>query len=184
MIKPIFLYGNTVLRKPTLDIDKNYPGLQQLIADMYETMDNANGVGLAAPQIGLAIRVFVVDASGFADDYADAEGFRRVFINPQILEESGKEWFFNEGCLSVPALHEDVARKETVRIRYYNENFEERTDTFSGICARIILHEYDHLQGKMFIDRLNVLKKRLIKGKLQNIEKGKVAAKYKVRVKV
>ncbi|MDR0940662.1 MAG: peptide deformylase [Bacteroidales bacterium] len=184
MIKPIFLYGNTVLRKPALDIDKNYPDLQQLIADMYETMDNADGVGLAAPQIGLPIRVFVVDASGFADDYADAKDFRRVFINPQILEESGKEWFFNEGCLSVPTLHEDVARKETIRIRYCDENFVERTDTFSGICARIILHEYDHLQGKMFVDRLNVLKKRLIKGKLQNIEKGKVAAKYKVRVRV
>lgn len=184
MIKPIFLYGNPVLRKPTQDIDKNYPDLSQLIADMYETMDSADGVGLAAPQIGLAIRMFVVDATGFTEEYPDAAEFRKVFINPQILEESGKEWLFNEGCLSIPSLHEDVARKETIRIRYCDENFVEHTETLSGICARIVFHEYDHLQCKMFIDHLGALKKRLIKGKLQNIAKGKVAAHYKVRTRV
>ncbi len=183
MIRPIFLYGNTILRKTAVDIDKNYPDLRQLITDMYETMDNADGVGLAAPQIGLAIRLFVVDASVFADDYADAADFRRTFINPEIMEERGKEWLFNEGCLSVPKLHEDVSRQETVVIRYLNENFEEQTETFSGICARIIQHEYDHLQGKMFIDHVSALKKRLIKSKLQNIEKGKTSAHYKVRIK-
>ena len=184
MIRPIFLYGNTVLRKPTLDIDKNYPDLQQLITDMYETMDNADGVGLAAPQIGLPIRVFVVDGSGFVKDYPDAKDFRQVFINPQVIEISGKEWLYNEGCLSLPTLHEDIARKETVVLRYCNENFEEKTETFSSIRARIILHELDHLQGKMFIDHVSTLKKRLIKGKLQNIEKGKVPAKYRVRTRV
>lgn len=184
MIKPIFLYGNTILRKPSVDIDKNYPNVPQLIADLYETMDNAEGVGLAAPQIGLDIRVFVVDASGFADDYADAKNFRRVFINAHIIETSGKEWLFNEGCLSLPTLHEDISRKETVVLRYCDENFIEKTETFSGIRARIIQHEHDHLQGKMFIDHVGALKKRLIKGKLQNIEKGKAAAKYRVRVKV
>ena len=184
MIKPIFLYGNTILRKPSVDIDKNYPNLPQLMADMYETMDNADGVGLAAPQIGLDIRVFVVDASGFADDYPDAKGFRQAFINPHVIEISGKEWLFNEGCLSLPTLHEDISRKETVVLRYCDENFTEKTETFSGIRARIIQHELDHLQGKMFIDHVGALKKRLIKGKLQNIEKGKVAAKYRVRVKV
>ncbi|MCL2327105.1 MAG: peptide deformylase [Bacteroidetes bacterium] len=184
MIKPIFLYGNTILRKTAVDIDKNYPDLKQLITDMYETMDNADGVGLAAPQIGLPIRVFIVDASGFEKDYPDGKDFRRTFINPHILEISGKEWLFNEGCLSVPTLHEDIARKETVVLRYRDENFVEKTETFSGICARIILHEHDHLEGKIFIDHVGALKKRLIKGKLQNIEKGKVPAKYRVRVKV
>ncbi|MDR2962446.1 MAG: peptide deformylase [Bacteroidales bacterium] len=183
MIKPIFLYGNGVLRKASENIDNKYPNLSTVITDMYETMDNADGVGLAAPQVGLPIRVFVVDGTGFADKYPDAADFRQVFINPQILERSGKEWLFNEGCLSLPTLHEDIARPETVIIRYFDETFNEKTETFSGICARIIQHEYDHLEGKMFIDHVNALKKRLIKGKLQNIEKGKVSAHYRVRTK-
>lgn len=181
MIKPIVAYGTPVLRKVAAEIDQNYPELSNIITNMYDTLESSEGVGLAAPQIGLSIRLFIVDANGFAEDYPDAKGFKRTFINPQILERTGKEWLFNEGCLSFPGIFEDVSRPSDVKIRYYDEQFVEHTETFSGICARIIQHEYDHLEGKCFIDHLSPLKRRLIAGKLNNILKGKVSTRYKIK---
>lgn len=181
MIKPIFAFGNPVLRKVAQNIKPDYAKLPELISSMFETMEASEGIGLAAPQIGLAIRLFVIDATTMEEDYPEAANFKKVFINPTIIEESGNEWAFNEGCLSVPGIREDIIRKSVIKITYFNENFKEHTDTFSGICARIIQHEYDHLQGKLFVDRVNPLKKRLIQGKLNNIEKGKVPVNYKIR---
>lgn len=181
MIKPIIAYGNPVLRKVAGDIDKDYPNLTELIETMFETMYASDGVGLAAPQIGLSIRLFVLDANPFVEDYPEAKGFKKVFINPHIVEESGDEWLFNEGCLSFPGIHEDVSRKSNVKITYLDENFVKHTDTFSGVCARVVQHEYDHLDGKCFIDHLNPLKRRLLSGKLNNIAKGKVSTKYKIK---
>lgn len=181
MIKPIIAYGNPVLRKVATDIDKEYPEIQKLIDDMFETMYASDGVGLAAPQIGLSIRLFVIDANAFEEDYPEGKGFKKVFINAHVIETSGEDWIFNEGCLSFPGIHEDVSRPSTVKIQYLDENFEEHIDTFSGICARVVQHEYDHLDGKCFIDRLNVLKRRLLSGKLSNIEKGKVHPHYKIK---
>lgn len=181
MIKPIIAYGNPVLRKVAADIDKDYPNLPELIRDMFETMWESDGVGLAAPQIGLSIRLFVIDATPFVEDYPEAKDFKRAFINPHVIEESGDEWLFNEGCLSFPGIHEDVARKSNVTLRYMDENFVEHTETFSGVCARVVQHEYDHLDGKCFIDHLSPLKRRLLSGKLTNIMKGKVHPRYKIK---
>ncbi|HON52205.1 MAG TPA: peptide deformylase [Bacteroidales bacterium] len=181
MIKPIVAYGHPVLRKVAQNIDANYPQLQELITNMFETMEASDGVGLAAPQIGLAIRLFVIDASSMVEDYPEAENFKRVFINPTILEEKGEEWYFNEGCLSVPGIREDVQRKSIVTLEYFDETFTKKTEDFTGICARIIQHEYDHLQGKLFVDRVNPLKKRLLQARLHNIEKGKVPVNYKIK---
>lgn len=181
MIKPIVAYGTPVLRKVAAEISKDYPDLQTIIKNMYDTLESSEGVGLAAPQVGLSIRLFIVDANGFAEDYPDAKGFKRTFINPQILETSGKEWLFNEGCLSFPGIFEDVSRPSDVKLRYFDEQFVEHTETFTGICARIIQHEYDHLEGKCFIDRLNPLKRKLLSGKLNNILKGKVSTRYKIK---
>lgn len=181
MIKPIIAYGNPVLRKVAADIDKDYPNLPELIRDMFETMWESDGVGLAAPQIGLSIRLFVIDATPFEEDYPEAKDFKRAFINPHVIEESGDEWLFNEGCLSFPGIHEDVARKSNVTLRYMDENFVEHTETFSGVCARVVQHEYDHLDGKCFIDHLSPLKRRLLSGKLTNIMKGKVHPRYKIK---
>ncbi|MBR4114432.1 MAG: peptide deformylase [Bacteroidales bacterium] len=181
MIRSIIAYGNPVLRKVSSDIDKNYPDIQQLIADMFETMYASDGVGLAAPQIGLSIRLFVIDATPFVEDYPEAKNFKKVFINPHVIEESGDEWLFNEGCLSFPGIHEDVSRKSNVKIKYLDENFVEHTDTFSGVCARVVQHEYDHLDGKCFIDRLSMLKRKMLSSKLSNIEKGKVHPRYKIK---
>ncbi len=182
MIKAVYTYGNQVLRKEAEEIDENYEGLSELIQNMFETMENANGVGLAAPQVGLDIRLFVIDATPFDEDYPEAKDFKKVFINPILVEESGEEWAFNEGCLSVPGINEDVMRKSNVILNYLNEDFEEIEEEFSGILARIIQHEYDHLEGILFIDRLNPLKKQLIKGKLTNIEKGKVPTDYRTKL--
>ena len=140
MIKHILAYGNPILRKIAKNIDASYSNLQELISSMFETMEASDGVGLAAPQIGLSIRLFVIDASTMVEDYPEAENFRKVFINPTIIEETGDEWFFNEGCLSVPGLREDVLRKSKVTIKYCDENFVEKTETFSGICARVVQH--------------------------------------------
>jgi len=181
MIKAVYGYGNQVLRKEAEEIDENYKGLSEVIANMYETMEYSDGVGLAAPQIGLPIRLFVIDADVMSDDYPEAAGFRRTFINPIMVSESGEEWPFQEGCLSVPGIREDVIRKSTIVLNYLNEDFEEVEEEFSGICARVIQHEYDHLEGILFVDRLNPLKKRLLKGKLTNIEKGTVPVNYKMR---
>lgn len=188
MILPIVAYGDPVLRKVGKEIDKEYPQLEKLIADMKETMYNASGVGLAAPQIGKDIRLFLIDASPFADDEELSEddrkvleGFNRVFINAKIVKEDGDEWAFNEGCLSIPSINEDVFRKETITIEYQDENFEKHTEVLSGLPARVFQHEYDHIEGVLFTDKLSSLKKRLIKKKLENISKGKVNAGYRMR---
>lgn len=188
MILPIVAYGDPVLRKVAKEIDADYPNLDKLIADMKETMYNAQGVGLAAPQIGKAIRLFVIDASPFAEDdeiteeeRAQLEGFDKVFINAQIVEEDGDEWAFNEGCLSIPEVREDVFRQEKVTFEYQDENFESHTMTLTGLAARVFQHEYDHIEGVLFTDKLSTLKKRLIKKKLENISKGKINAGYRMR---
>ncbi|MFW5687541.1 MAG: peptide deformylase [Bacteroidota bacterium] len=181
MILPIVGYGNSVLKQKAGEIDASYPGLKTLIEDMWETMYNANGVGLAAPQIGKPIRLFLIDASPFEEDEAHLKDFKKVFINAQMIEESGEEWYFNEGCLSFPDLREDVARKPKIRIRYQDENFNTFEEDFEGIAARIIQHEYDHIDGIVFVDRITPLKRRLIRNKLTNIVKGNVNPAYKMR---
>jgi peptide deformylase len=188
MILPILAYGDPVLRKVGKDITKDYPKLDELILNMKETMKNAQGVGLAAPQIGRDIRLFLIDASPFAesdeleeDEKLFLQGFNRIFINAQIIDEEGDEWVFNEGCLSIPNINEDVFRNETINIEYLNENFEKKTDTLSGLAARIFQHEYDHIEGILFTDKLSSLKKRLLKKKLENISKGKVDVSYRMK---
>jgi len=188
MILPIIAYGDPVLRKVGKEITKDYPKLNELIANMTETMKNAQGVGLAAPQIGKDIRLFLIDASPFAesDELEEEEklflqGFNRVFINAKIIEEEGDEWVFNEGCLSIPNINEDVYRNETIHIEYQDENFENKKDTLSGLAARIFQHEYDHIEGILFTDKLSSLKKRLLKKKLENISKGKVDIGYRMK---
>lgn len=188
MILPIVAYGDPVLKKKGKVITQEYPKLQELIDTMFETMYGANGLGLAAPQIGLPIRMFLVDTAPFAEDkaFSDEEraiykDFKKVFINAQVLEEEGEEWPFNEGCLSIPGITEDVFRPSTVTLRYQDENFNEFTETFDGIIARVIQHEYDHIEGVLFTDKLSSLKKRLLKSKLSNISKGKCTADYRMR---
>ena len=188
MILPIVAYGDPVLRKLGKSIDKEYPALESLLKNMFETMYGAKGIGLAAPQIGLPIRIFIVDATPFKDDEEleleernFLSTFKQVFINAKIIDETGDEWVFNEGCLSIPDVREDVFRNETVKIEYLDEKFEKHTKEFSGIAARIIQHEYDHIQGILFTDKLSSLKKRLIKGKLANISKGKIRIDYRMR---
>ena len=188
MILPIIAYGDPVLRKVGKDITKDYPQLDELISNMKETMKNAQGVGLAAPQIGKDIRLFLIDASPFAesDELEEEEKqflkeFNRTFINAKIIEEEGDEWAFNEGCLSIPNINEDVYRNETIHIEYEDENFEKKKDTLSGLAARIFQHEYDHIEGVLFTDKLSSLKKRLLKKKLENISKGKVDIGYRMK---
>lgn len=177
---PILAYGQPLLRKKAEFINPDYPDISQLIADMFETMYSSNGVGLAAPQVGLSIRLIVVDTSPFADDYPDGKDFKKVFINPVIKEFSGNDWLFNEGCLSVPDLREDVVRKEEILLEYHDENFIQHIESFNGIRARVIQHEYDHLEGVLFVDRVSSLKKMLIKRKLNDISKGFVEHNYKM----
>jgi len=188
MILPIVAYGDPVLKKVGEEIDEDYPDLKQLIASMWDTMYKASGVGLAAPQIGKSIRLFIVDASPFADDEEYSEDdrkifkdFKKVFINPYIVEEEGKEWTFNEGCLSIPEIREDVNRKPDITINYLDENFVEHEETYTGIPARIIQHEYDHIDGVLFTDRISPLKKRVLKKKLANIAKGNIDVRYKMK---
>ncbi|WP_026775134.1 peptide deformylase [Polaribacter sp. Hel_I_88] len=188
MILPIVAYGDPVLRKECKDIDADYPNLKELIVNMKETMYNASGVGLAAPQIGKAIRLFLIDASPFAEDEdldeADREtlkSFNKVFINAQILEEEGEEWSFNEGCLSIPDVRQDVFRQPKVTIEYQDEDFNKHTEVLEGLAARVFQHEYDHIEGVLFTDKISSLKKRLIKKKLENISKGKINADYRMR---
>lgn len=178
MIYPIVMYGDPVLRTRAKDIEVG-TDLTQLIADMYETMHNASGIGLAAPQIGKGIRLFVVDGTVLEDE-PGMQDFKKAFINPQILDETGTPWEYEEGCLSIPNIREKVARKEKLRIRYYNEEWKQIEETYDAMKARIIQHEYDHLEGKMFVDYLPALKKRLLKGKLADISKGKVETDYRI----
>ncbi len=183
MIYPVYVYGTSVLRKKAKEIDKNYENLDKLIEDMFETMKHAEGVGLAAPQIGKAIRLFIVDAADIdEEDEEYVEDFKKAFINPVILEQSGDEWSFNEGCLSIPNIREDVNRKESVRIQYYDPEWNFHDERYDGIKARIVQHESDHLDGIMFVDRINPLRKRLLKGQLSAISKGKVDVDYKIKI--
>lgn len=188
MILPIIAYGNPVLKKKAQPITADYPKLDELIQNMTETMYNAHGVGLAAPQIGLPIRLFIVDATPFAEDEELEEhekeqlkNFKKVFINATIINEDGNEWDFNEGCLSIPEVREDVFRKPKITIAYVDENFNAHTETLEGLAARVVQHEYDHIEGVLFTDKLSAFKKQLIKRKLANIEKGKVNVEYPMR---
>lgn len=180
MIYPIVVYGDPVLKKKAVDIEKGSIDVEKLAEDMFETMYGASGVGLAAPQIGKSIRMFVVDGTPLEEE--ELNDFKKVFINPRILQEEGEEWKYEEGCLSIPHIREDVERNEKLTINYFDENWEEHTETFDGLKARIIQHEYDHIEGVLFTDRLSPFKRRLLKGKLQNISKGKVKTDYRIAI--
>lgn len=188
MILPIVAYGSPVLRKVAEYITPEYEGLEKLLADMWETMYNSNGVGLAAPQINKSIRIFTIDSEqifkndedGDTDGYPDKPGFKGTFINPHIVELEGEPWKYNEGCLSIPRVREDILRHEKVTLSYVDENFEPQEKTFRGITARVILHEYDHLEGKLFIDHIKPLKRTLLKRKLDDISKGKIKVDYRM----
>jgi peptide deformylase len=188
MILPIVAYGHPVLRKLAVDITPDYPQLDKFIEDMWETMYASSGVGLAAPQVNRDIRLFVVDTeqmfAGMNDEeqkeYPDAPGLKSVFINAHIVELDGEEWSYNEGCLSIPKIREDIYRHETVTLEYMDADFQSQKATFSGLTARVILHEYDHIEGKLFIDHISPLKRKLMKGKLNDISKGKINVDYKM----
>jgi peptide deformylase len=193
MILPIIAYGDPILKKEGKEIEKDYEGLQKLIDDMFETMYNASGVGLAAPQVGKSIRLFIVDASPFSEDLdeenpdpkaKDLDGFKKVFINPIIEEESGENWAFQEGCLSIPTIREDVFRQEKITISYFDENFDFHEESYEGYAARVIQHEYDHIDGILFTDHLSPLKKRMLNKKLNNISKGDVDINYRMKFPV
>jgi peptide deformylase len=189
MILPIVAYGSPVLRKVCKDISPDHPSLEKLIADMCETMYSSNGVGLAAPQVNHDIRLFVIDSEQIfvnleedneKSDYPDKPGFKAVFINAHIVKLNGEEWSYNEGCLSIPKIREDIFRQEEVTLKYLDEQFKPHTKTFNGLTARIILHEYDHIEGKLFIDYLKPLKRKLLKGKLDDITRGKIKVDYRM----
>jgi len=188
MILPIVAYGSPILRKVCKDISQDHPELEKLIADMWETMYNSNGVGLAAPQINKDLRLFVIDSNQIFENleedeqglYPDGPGYKGVFINAYVTKIDGKEWSYNEGCLSIPKIREDVLRGENVTIDYLDESFKSLTKTFNGITARVILHEYDHIEGKLFIDYIKPLKRTLLKGKLMDISKGKINVDYRM----
>lgn len=175
---PIVAYGDPVLKKVGTDIDKDYPELKQLISDMFDTMYYANGVGLAAPQIGLPIRLFIVDTG---DDEDGTKGYRRVFINAEIVEETGEPWSFNEGCLSIPDIRENILRKPNIKVKFLDENWVEHTEDVDGLAARVIQHEYDHIEGKLFTDKVSVLRKTMLKSKLDAISKGNIKTDYKMK---
>ncbi|NNT72672.1 peptide deformylase [Flavobacterium sp. IMCC34852] len=188
MIIPIYGYGEPVLRKVGEEITPDYPNLKEIIANMYDTMYNAYGVGLAAPQVGMAIRLFVIDTEPFSDsddlskeEQAQLKNFKRTFINAKMLKEEGEEWGFNEGCLSIPDVREDVYRHERITIEYCDEDFIKKTEVFDGLIARVIQHEYDHIEGILFTDKISTLKKTLIKKKLQNIMDGKAFPDYRMK---
>jgi peptide deformylase len=180
MVYPIIVYGDPILRKRAEEITRDFPDLSAFVQDMFDTMHAAHGIGLAAPQVGKSIRLFVVDGTTLEDEEEDMTGFRKVFINPEILDEQGKIWPFEEGCLSIPNIRENVTRPEKIHIRYFDENWTKQEEEYMGIKARIIQHEYDHLDGKLFIDYLSPLKRRMLKGKLTDISKGEVDTEYRI----
>lgn len=194
MIYPIVAYGDPVLKKAAVEIQKNFPDLNDIIANMFETMYAASGVGLAAPQVGKSIRLFIVDASPFADDkdddgepleeYKGLKDLKKVFINAKIINEEGVQWKFNEGCLSIPKIREDVLRLPKIKIQYLDEHFKKHEEMYEGVAARIIQHEYDHIEGKLFVDRINPMRRKMLKGKLDDISKGKVDVAYKMKFPV
>ncbi|MCX2472860.1 peptide deformylase [Pedobacter sp. MC2016-05] len=175
---PIVAYGDPVLKKVGTDIDENYPELKELIANMFDTMYFANGVGLAAPQIGLPIRLFIVDTGEEEDG---TPGYKRVFINARIVEETGEPWSFNEGCLSIPDIRENIMRKPNIKVNYFDENWVEHTEDVDGLPARVIQHEYDHIEGKLFTDKVSILRKTMLKSKLDAISKGNIKTDYKMK---
>ncbi len=179
MILPVYAYGQPVLRQKAAEIDKDYPNLQGLIADMFETMYASNGIGLAAPQIGLGIRLFITDGSEIED--IKPEGFKQVFINPQMIEEFDEKWDYEEGCLSIPQVRADVNRHSKLVLRYFDENWQEHTQEFEGMAARIIQHEYDHIEGILFTDRIHPLKRTMLKSRLNGISQGRVNVSYKMK---
>ena len=188
MILPIVAYGDPVLKVRAKQINNDFPNLKQIINNMWETMHNANGVGLAAPQIGFSIRVFIIDTSPFADsntmdedEFNVLKSFKKVMINPILVKETGKEWIFNEGCLSIPEVRSDIIRYNNILIKYYDEDFKLHQNSYDGIIARVIQHEYDHIEGTLFTDKLSPLKRKLIKGKLKNISLGKVETDYEMK---
>lgn len=180
MLLPIVAYGHPNLRKISVEIEKDYPDLEQLLANMFETMYASSGVGLAAPQVNRQIRLFVIDAKPYTEEHPEMVAFKGAFINPVILEEDGEEWAFSEGCLSIPEIHENVIRKPKVRITYYDESFNFHDETFDGMIARVIQHEFDHLNGILFVDKINPLRRLLLKRKLQDISKGDIDVAYKM----
>ncbi|MBR1631806.1 MAG: peptide deformylase [Paludibacteraceae bacterium] len=181
MILPIYTYGQGVLRRPTEEIDAEYPELQQLIADMWDTLARAEGVGLAAPQVGRSIRLFIVDGTELAADFPECADFKKVFINPRIEQHSDEVITYEEGCLSLPGISEKVSRPKSITISYDDENFNRHTETYSGFDARIIQHEYDHLQAHLFTDRISPLRRQLVSGKLNKLAKGKFSCRYKIK---
>ncbi len=181
MILPMYLYGQPVLRKVAAPIEKDYPELKTLTQNMFETMYRADGIGLAAPQIGLSIRVIVIDVTVLADEYPELADSKKVLINPEILEISGKDVSMEEGCLSLPGIHENVTRKDTIHIHYFDENWAEHDEVVTGYLARVMQHEYDHLEGHVFTDKISPLRRQLIKNKLSNLLKGKVNCSYKTK---
>ncbi len=181
MIYPITAYGDPVLKEPAEDISEDYPQLKELIEDMYTTMYNAHGVGLAAPQISKSIRLFVIDSEPMMDEEDEGKGVKKAFINPEIIQEDGEEWGFEEGCLSIPGVREVVYRPERIVIRYFDAEWNEHTESYDGMTARVIQHEYDHIEGVLFTDYLSGLKKRLIKNKLSKISKGEVDTDYRMK---
>ena len=181
MILPIYLYGQPVLRKETEEVPKDYPELKQLIANMFETMYNADGVGLAAPQVGLSLRLLVIDADVMGDDFPECKGFKRAMVNPKIVESSEEEIAMEEGCLSLPGIHEKVSRAKTIRVKYLDENLEEHDETVDGFAARVVQHECEHLGGHVFIDNISALRRQLNKGKLNGIIKGTARCSYRAK---
>ncbi|MFO7924766.1 MAG: peptide deformylase [Bacteroidales bacterium] len=181
MILPVFLYGSPVLRKISAEVPDNYPELDMFIESLFETMYQSDGIGLAAPQVGQSLRIFVIDASSLEEDDASLKDFKKVFINPRITSYEGELSTYNEGCLSIPDIREDVERESAVSISYYDRDFRYKEEYYEGIAARIIQHEYDHLEGRLFTDLISPLKKRLLKSKLTSISKGKVDVKYRVK---
>tara|TARA_B100000780_G_scaffold90404_1_gene62474 strand:+ start:2660 stop:3250 length:591 start_codon:yes stop_codon:yes gene_type:complete len=188
MILPIIAYGNPVLKKKAIDISNDFIKFSEFIENMWETMYNANGVGLAAPQVGLSVRVFIVDTSAFADsesmnneEFKLVKSFKKVFINPVIIDETGDKWNFNEGCLSIPEVRADIKRSETILIKYFDEEFNEHQHFFDGIIARVVQHEFDHIEGILFTDKISPLKRKLLKTKLLNVSNGKIKTDYKMK---
>ncbi|HNY01555.1 MAG TPA: peptide deformylase [Bacteroidales bacterium] len=180
MILPVVAYGHPILKKVAEDIPRDYPELDLFIRDMWDTMYESDGVGLAAPQVNRPLRLFVIDASPFAEKYPEAGGFRKAFLNARIYQEEGEEWAFNEGCLSFPGLHEDIYRKPVIHIRYQDENFNEHDERYEGVVARVIQHEYDHIEGIVMVDRIPSLKKMLLQRRLSDISKGNVEVRYRM----
>ena len=180
MVLPVVAYGHPVLKKVAREIDPSFPKLREFVDDMFETMYQSDGVGLAAPQVNQSIRLFVVDSSAFSDKYPESKEFKRVFINAKIYKFEGEEYSFNEGCLSFPGLREDIVRKPVIHIKFFDENFQPHDERFDGINARVIQHEYDHIEGIVFVDRMSSLRRMIIKGKLNDISKGNIEVAYRM----